>query len=126
MAARAETPAPAWQRGRVASWLVTTDHKRIGILYIATSIVFLVLAGLMALVMRLQLAHVLDNCIERLLADLLDPADDGTPDDDAIDMLTEQADVFRLADTETDTKGQLGVFAQGDEQVADLSRAVDE
>ena len=45
VAARAE-PAPAWQSGKVASWLVTTDHKRIGILYIATSLVFLVLAGL--------------------------------------------------------------------------------
>ena len=44
MAARAESsPAvPAWQRGKVASWLVTTDHKRIGILYIVTSRVFFV------------------------------------------------------------------------------------
>ena len=57
MAVRTETAAPAWQRGRVASWLVTTDHKRIGILYIATSLVFFVLAGAMALVMRLQLAQ---------------------------------------------------------------------
>ena len=57
MAARAETPVPGWQRGRVASWLVTTDHKRIGILYIWTSFVFFVLAGLMALVFRLQLAQ---------------------------------------------------------------------
>ena len=56
MAARAEA-VPAWQRGTVASWLVTTDHKRIGILYILTSVVFLVLSGLMALVMRLQLAQ---------------------------------------------------------------------
>jgi cytochrome c oxidase subunit I len=57
VAARTEAAVPAWQRGRVASWLVTTDHKRIGILYIATSLVFLILAGLMALVMRLQLAQ---------------------------------------------------------------------
>ena len=56
MAVRAETP-PAWQRGRVASWLVTTDHKRIGILYISTALVFFVLAGLMALVFRLQLSQ---------------------------------------------------------------------
>jgi cytochrome c oxidase subunit 1 len=48
---------PAWQRGKVASWLVTTDHKRIGILYISTALVFFVLAGLMALVFRLQLAQ---------------------------------------------------------------------
>src|ERR687891_1038572 len=53
----AERPVPAWQRGRVASWLVTTDHKRIGILYIATSLAFFVLAGVMALVIRLQLAQ---------------------------------------------------------------------
>jgi cytochrome c oxidase subunit 1 len=57
VAARTETAVPAWQRGRVASWLVTTDHKRIGILYILTSVVFLVLAGAMALLMRLQLAQ---------------------------------------------------------------------
>jgi cytochrome c oxidase subunit 1 len=53
---RAE-PAPAWQRGKVASWLVTTDHKRIGILYISTALVFFVLAGLMALIFRLQLSQ---------------------------------------------------------------------
>jgi cytochrome c oxidase subunit I len=56
VAARAES-GPAWQRGKVASWLVTTDHKRIGILYISTALVFFVLAGLMALVFRLQLSQ---------------------------------------------------------------------
>ena len=56
MAARAETTS-AWQHGKVASWLVTTDHKRIGILYISTSLVFFVLAGLMALLFRLQLSQ---------------------------------------------------------------------
>ena len=57
MASRAEPHVPAWQRGKVAGWLVTTDHKRIGILYISTSLVFFLLAGLMALVLRLQLAQ---------------------------------------------------------------------
>ncbi|MGH3111804.1 MAG: cytochrome c oxidase subunit I [Gaiellaceae bacterium] len=57
MASRAEPQTPAWQRGRVASWLVTTDHKRIGILYIWTSLAFFLLAGLMAMVIRLQLAQ---------------------------------------------------------------------
>jgi cytochrome c oxidase subunit 1 len=55
VAVSAEPRTPAWQRGRVASWLVTTDHKRIGILYIGTSLLFFVLAGLMAMVLRLQL-----------------------------------------------------------------------
>ncbi len=56
MTVNAET-VPAWQRGKVASWLVTTDHKRIGILYISTALVFFCLAGLMALVFRLQLSQ---------------------------------------------------------------------
>jgi hypothetical protein len=30
-------PPPPGSAGRLASWLVTTDHKRIGILYLATS-----------------------------------------------------------------------------------------
>jgi cytochrome c oxidase subunit 1 len=56
MAARAET-IPTWQRGKVVSWLVTTDHKRIGILYIWTSLVFFLIAGFMAILFRLQLSQ---------------------------------------------------------------------
>ena len=48
---------PAWQRGRVASWLVTVDHKRIGILYIATAGFFFALSGFLALLIRTQLAQ---------------------------------------------------------------------
>ena len=33
----------------VASWVATVDHKRIGILYIATSLVFFLAGGVMAL-----------------------------------------------------------------------------
>ena len=54
---RVEAQVPAWQRGGVTSWLVTTDHKRIGVLYIGTSLVFFALAGVMALVFRTQLAE---------------------------------------------------------------------
>ena len=58
MATRAESaPAvPSWQRGKVASWLVTTDHKRIGLVYIVSSGVFFAAAGVMALLLRTQLA----------------------------------------------------------------------
>ncbi|MDP8910846.1 MAG: cytochrome c oxidase subunit I [Actinomycetota bacterium] len=58
MAARAETAPvyrPDWMRGRVTSWLTTVDHKRIGILYIATSLVFFVAGGVLALLIRTQL-----------------------------------------------------------------------
>jgi cytochrome c oxidase subunit 1 len=44
-----------WRRGRVASWVTTVDHKRIGILYIATSLVFFAVGGVLALLIRTQL-----------------------------------------------------------------------
>ena len=56
---------PSWQRGRVASWLVTTDHKRIGILYLATAGLFFVAGGIMALLIRTQLAQADMGFIER-------------------------------------------------------------
>ena len=36
-------------------WLVTTNHKDVGLLYIATSLFFVVLGGVLALLIRLQL-----------------------------------------------------------------------
>ncbi len=65
MAVRAEKPVPAWQRGRVASWLTTVDHKRIGILYIVTSGLFFVAGGIMALLIRTQLAQANTEFITR-------------------------------------------------------------
>jgi cytochrome c oxidase subunit I len=37
------------------SWLTTTDHKKIGIMYLVTTFVFFILGGTEALMMRLQL-----------------------------------------------------------------------
>jgi cytochrome c oxidase subunit 1/cytochrome c oxidase subunit I+III len=39
------------------AWVATVDHKRIGILYLATSLVFFAIGGVEALLMRLQLAR---------------------------------------------------------------------
>ena len=57
MAARTETAYPvSWKSGRVASWLVKVDHKRIGLLYIVTALVNMGGGGILALLMRSQLA----------------------------------------------------------------------
>ena len=40
----------------VYDWLTTCDHKKIGLMYIAYALLFLVLAGAQALLMRIQLA----------------------------------------------------------------------
>ena len=42
--------------GRLHEWVVTVDHKRLGLMYISGGLVFLVVAGLQALTIRLQLA----------------------------------------------------------------------
>jgi len=47
---RAEREASGW-----TSWLTTTDHKRIGIMYMVTTFVFFCLGGVEALMIRLQL-----------------------------------------------------------------------
>src|SRR6185295_10294071 len=38
-------------------WVTTVDHKRLGILYILYALVFLVVAGLEATIIRIQLMH---------------------------------------------------------------------
>ena len=41
---------------RLHEWVVTVDHKRLGIMYIVVGLVFLLVAGLEAALMRWQLA----------------------------------------------------------------------
>ena len=48
-------PLPA--RSGLLGWLTTTDHKRIGILYIVTTVGFFLVAGVLSLIIRAQLAQ---------------------------------------------------------------------
>lgn len=48
------TTAP---RADLLSWMTTTDHKRIGILYLVTSLVYFAVAGALSIVIRTQLAR---------------------------------------------------------------------
>ena len=50
-------PVPSWHRGRVASWLVSVDHKRIGAMYLGWAGLFFVIAGVLTLLMRLQMTR---------------------------------------------------------------------
>src|SRR5579862_1115833 len=55
-----ETTLRLRRRGRMLQflheWITTVDHKKIGIMYILYALVFLLLAGLEAILMRIQLA----------------------------------------------------------------------
>jgi cytochrome c oxidase subunit 1 len=45
------------ERHDILSWITTTDHKRIGILYMGTTMLFMLVAGLLAMAIRTQLAR---------------------------------------------------------------------
>jgi len=47
--------APRPRSARVLDWLTTTDHKKIGIMYLVNSFVFFAFAGALAMIMRTQL-----------------------------------------------------------------------
>ena len=48
--------APAYRSG-LYEWLTTTDHKKIGIMYLVNSMLFFVAGGILALVVRVELAQ---------------------------------------------------------------------
>ena len=50
--AQATRAAP---RSRLHGWITTVDHKRLGIMYILYALVFLVIGGIEATIMRIQL-----------------------------------------------------------------------
>ena len=50
------TPDRPWTEV-VHEWVITVDHKRLGILYIVYALRFLVIAGIEAVIMRIQLIH---------------------------------------------------------------------
>ena len=59
MATHALTPAASatGYRGGLYEWLTTTDHKKIGIMYVINSFLFFLIAGTMALGVRAELAQ---------------------------------------------------------------------
>ena len=58
MSSQAATmPAARREYSGLMAWLTTVDHKRIGLMYIAASIFFLLVGGLEALLLRIQLAE---------------------------------------------------------------------
>jgi cytochrome c oxidase subunit I len=54
---RESVPPASPRRGRLVEWLTTTDHKKIGILYLYSSFSFFAIGGLFALLIRFELAR---------------------------------------------------------------------
>jgi cytochrome c oxidase subunit I len=56
MATTTLTPAASTYRSGLYDWVTTTDHKKIGILYVINSFVFFFIGGVLALAVRSELA----------------------------------------------------------------------
>jgi len=59
-----QTDAKPWV-DELHQWLATVDHKRLGILYIVSALMFLVIGGVEALIIRIQLMHSHNNLFLR-------------------------------------------------------------
>lgn len=57
MATTTLTPAASAYRSSLYEWLTTTDHKKIGILYVVNSFVFFFIGGLLAMGVRAELSQ---------------------------------------------------------------------
>ena len=55
IATRGRAVRRSWTQTTVGSWITTSDHKRIGILYIYTGFIYFLLGGLEAALIRAQL-----------------------------------------------------------------------
>jgi cytochrome c oxidase subunit I len=62
-AALSEVPTSLPLPLRLHEWVTTVDHKRLGILYILFALVFLVIGGIEATIMRLQLIRPLNDLV---------------------------------------------------------------
>ena len=59
-AQRVSTQAPTRKKtlgAIIIDWATTTDHKKIGVMYVVTSFIFFLLGGIMAMIMRAELAR---------------------------------------------------------------------
>ena len=75
---------------RLHEWVVTVDHKRLGLMYVVYALVFLVIGGLEAAIMRIQLAY--PNLDHRVAAGVQPPLHDARHDDG---LLRRHADPVR-------------------------------
>ena len=66
-------PKPVgYERPAILDWLTTVDHKKLGILYLYTTMFFFAVGGVLALLVRTQLAVADNNFVshERVQRDL--------------------------------------------------------
>src|SRR3954454_14942571 len=53
----ADAPMVSTRRGPAESWFTTTDHKKLGLIYLFFALVFLVAGGVLAMLLRIHLAE---------------------------------------------------------------------
>ena len=62
--AAGETSSPERSASALHAWVTTVDHKKLGILYISAGLLFFVVGGIEAIMMRAQLAQAANDLLE--------------------------------------------------------------
>src|SRR5690554_2799202 len=60
---RREAASAPGLMARLHEWTVTVDHKKLGVMYVGAGLLFFVIAGIQASLMRLQLMRPLNDII---------------------------------------------------------------
>ena len=66
VATRGRAARRSWTQSTIGSWITTVDHKKIGLLYIYTAFFFFLFGGVLALIIRTQLAVANNNLVTPL------------------------------------------------------------
>ncbi len=57
IATRGRAARRSWKQSTIGSWVTTTDHKKLGIMYVTTGFIFFLVGGIEASLIRWQLAQ---------------------------------------------------------------------
>ena len=95
--------------GQLHEWVVTVDHKRLGMMYIGGGLFFFVIAGLQAVTIRLQLA--VPERRHRTAAGIQPPADDARHGDGVPGRDADPDRLLQLPGAADDRRARPGVPA---------------
>ncbi|MFQ5426956.1 MAG: hypothetical protein ACE5EV_07735, partial [Gaiellales bacterium] len=69
MAARAQQVLPSWRDATSLRWFTTTDHKRLGVMYITVGLAMGLAVGISSVLLAFDLAHAPFGLLEQFAHD---------------------------------------------------------
>ena len=125
-AAPAYTKAGEKSGTGIWSWLTTVDHKRIGVLYLITSMVWFIIGGLEAVLIRAQLQQPNGQLLSAVPEARAPALDEGDPDRRRYLQLVRHALAAVLATLASADRLRLSLYYVEGSTLAEIGRALGE